>query len=87
EANYFKLPVIGSYSGGMAEAIINEKTGYLIKKNNLDDLVEKIIFLYENKEKRLEMGNFGHERVLHEFNYNKIINDFISLFKKILNQY
>ncbi|MFX1317487.1 MAG: glycosyltransferase family 4 protein, partial [Promethearchaeota archaeon] len=38
EANYFKIPVIGAASGGVPEAIIDGKTGLLIKPNDLNDL-------------------------------------------------
>ena len=48
EANYFKVPVIGTATGGISEAIIDGETGFLIKQNDINDLVEKIIFLYNN---------------------------------------
>lgn len=84
EANYFKLPVIGSYSGGVVEAIINEETGLLIKPNDVNDLKEKILYLYENKDKRILMGNKGFERVVREFNTEKIYHDYVNLFSNLL---
>lgn len=84
EANYFKLPVIGSFSGGMVETIIDGTTGLLVKPNDLIDLVEKILFLYHNKEIRIKMGIEGHKRVIQEFNWSKNIDDYINVFKNIL---
>ena len=40
EANYYNLPVIGTISGGITEAIEDHKSGLLIKPNDLDDLIE-----------------------------------------------
>ncbi|MFX1315205.1 MAG: glycosyltransferase family 4 protein [Promethearchaeota archaeon] len=59
EANYFKLPVIGTLSGGIAEAINNGETGLLVKPNDLNDLVEKILYLYGDKELRKKNGRKG----------------------------
>ncbi|MFW9882146.1 MAG: glycosyltransferase family 4 protein [Candidatus Thorarchaeota archaeon] len=84
EANYFKLPVIGSYSGGVGEAIVNEETGLLIKPNDVNDLKEKILYLYDNKDKRILMGNRGFERVVREFSTEKIYHDYINLFSNLL---
>jgi phosphatidylinositol alpha-1,6-mannosyltransferase len=86
EANYFKLPVIGTYSGGIVEAIIDGKTGFLVKQNDLDDLVEKILVLYENKYKRETIGIEGYKRVIKYFNWDKLIEDYIQLFKRLLKE-
>ena len=83
EANLFKVPVIGTLSGGIKEAIINEKTGYLIKPNDKNSLVEKISLLYINKEKRIEMGEYGQKRVISSFNWDEIIQFYLKLFKEL----
>jgi glycosyltransferase involved in cell wall biosynthesis len=86
EANFFKIPSIGSYSGGMREAIIDGKTGFLIKPNNLEDLIEKILFLYNNEDISKKMGQIGHNRVLESYSWREIINDYIDVFKEVINQ-
>ncbi len=83
EANYFKVPVIGTATGGMSEAIVNRKTGFLIKQNDTYDLVNKIIFLYNNEAKRKEMGENGFNRVITNFRWENIIRNYINLFNKL----
>jgi len=83
EANIFKVPVIGTLSGGIKEAIIHEKTGFLIEPDDRDSLVEKISFLYDNKEKKIEMGEYGQKRVISSFNWDEIINQYFKLFKEL----
>lgn len=85
EANYFNLPVIGTYSGGIVEAIEDGKTGLLVNQNDLNDLTEKILFLYENKDKRELMGQQGHERVIEDFNWDKLVNEYLNIFQSLLN--
>ena len=85
EANYFNCPVIGTFSGGVSEAVLDGETGLLIKEKDLNELVEKILFLYNNRDKCKEMGFKGHQRVLNDFNWDKIINDYITTFNQLLN--
>ena len=83
EANYFKVPVIGSATGGMSEAIIDGETGFLIKQNDINDLVDKIIFLSNNELKRKEMGENGFNRVIRDFKWEDIIQNYINLIRKL----
>ncbi len=85
EANYFCTPVIGSFSGGIIEAVVNGETGLLVKENDLNDLVDKILFFYFNEDKRRSMGIKGHDRVIKSFNWNLIVNDYINLFEDLIS--
>jgi len=84
EANYFKVPVIGTYSGGIRDAVRNGKTGLLVKPNNLEDLIEKILYLYDEEKIRTEMGNNGYNRVINEFLWEKRYYDFINILQKVV---
>lgn len=83
EANYYKVPVIGTSTGGIIDAIINGETGLLVKPNDLNDLVEKILFFYDNEDKRKEMGQLGYNRVVNEYTLDKTIKDYINVFKNL----
>lgn len=83
EANYHKVPVIGSATGGMLEAIINGETGYLIKPNDIQDLIDKILFLYNNRAKSEEMGEIGYKRVINQFLWDKIVKIYVQVFKSV----
>lgn len=84
EANYYKVPVIGTKTGGIVEAIVDGKTGFLIEQNDLNELVEKILVLYENESLRKKMGEMGHQRVVNEFLWEKIVQDYKKLFKSVI---
>ncbi len=85
EANYYRIPVIGSHSGGIVEAINDGETGFLIEPNNLNQLVEKLLFLFKNEELRKIMGELGYKRVLNEFSWEKIVNDYLRVFKEVMD--
>lgn len=84
EANFFRIPVIGTTSGGIIDAIEDKKSGLLIKPNNLPELVKAITYLYEHKEEREKMGEYGYNRVINDFNWELLINDYINLFKETI---
>lgn len=84
EANYHKIPVIGSASGGIIDAIVNNKTGLLIKPNSLKDLVDKILYLYDNEHNRIKIGENGYNRVINDFTWDKIIPDYIKVFEDLI---
>jgi glycosyltransferase involved in cell wall biosynthesis len=66
EANLFGLPVVGTRTGGVAEAIQDGKTGVLVE-DTTDDLIKGLQVLIESLELRAAMGSRGRVRVLEQF--------------------
>jgi phosphatidylinositol alpha-1,6-mannosyltransferase len=66
EANLFGLPVVGTRTGGVAEAILDGKTGVLVD-DTTDDLVRGLQILIDSPELRAAMGSRGRMRVLEQF--------------------
>ena len=86
EANYFNLPVIGTISGGIIEAIEDHKSGLLVKPNDLNGLINAIIYLYENEEERKSMGEYGHNRVINKYNWDYLVNEYIRIFENLIKK-
>ena len=87
EANYFKLPVIGSYTGGTKIAILDGKTGFLIKPKDELILKEKIMLLYNNKQLCYDLGEYGHKRVLEFFDWKKNALIYNKVLKEAIEEY
>lgn len=78
EANACEKPVIGGDSGGIKDAIDDGKTGYLVNPTDINDISNKIIKLFSDKELPRKMGRDGRKRAVKKFNYKyaaDIIND------------
>lgn len=72
EANSFKKPVIGSYSGGVPDAIADNLSGLLVKNpKDTNEIAEKIIKLLTNKSLAYKLGQQGYYRVINEFIWEK----------------
>jgi len=82
EAMICEKPVIAFNVASNPEIIVNNKTGYLTKINDVQVFTEKIHFFYHHPEKIKEMGHEGRSRVLQYFN---IVNSFTQL-ENYLNQ-
>lgn len=67
EAMYMKLPVIATVNRGHKELIKNDINGYLIEQDNMEDLIDKINFLFKNKKFKNNLG----------FNSTKLIDDYM----------
>lgn len=72
EANAMRTPVVASSAGGVVEAVEDGRTGFLYKPEDTDDLADKVLRLLRDKSLRLEMGDYGRERALKEFNWQVV---------------
>lgn len=81
EAQLMEKPVIATNVGGIPELMRNNETGYLVEKDNADDLIEKINLLLKNNEMRTKMGKEGREFVIKNFSWKVITKGFIELMK------
>lgn len=69
EANSFGKPVIAGKSGGIEDAVIDGKSGYLVDPNDVAMIKNAIIKVLTNQEITMKMGQFGKDRVNHDFQW------------------
>jgi phosphatidylinositol alpha-1,6-mannosyltransferase len=70
EANACGLPVIGSRSGGVPDAVIHEHTGLLVGEARPDQLAAAVERLIRNPEEARRFGQQGRERVVQSFTWS-----------------
>ena len=86
EAQSMEKLIIASNIGGSNETIINEKTGFLFKAGNANDLSKKIIRAITMDEMSLQlMGKEGRKNVIKKFNVEKMCFSTYSEYKRLLN--
>lgn len=61
ESYAYGKPVIASNLGSLADAVENGRSGLLFEPGNPEQIARCIRFLYENPEKRMEMGRYARE--------------------------
>lgn len=81
EAQLMKKPVIATSVGGIPELMEDKKTGFLVRKGNDIDIIEKISTLLENE----KFGEQGRNFVTKKFSWEKVSSDFLRFTKKEFN--
>jgi phosphatidyl-myo-inositol dimannoside synthase len=69
EAAASGIPSIGGKSSGAEDAIVDEVTGYLVDPMNIDEIVDKIIKLYNNRDNLYRLGLNALERARNNFTW------------------
>ena len=81
EANGCAKPVIGSFSGGIPDAIMDGKTGFLVDPLDIDAIANRVIQLFSNPELASKMGKNGRQRIQQELTWKHITQRIIQLFE------
>ncbi len=77
-------PVIATLGGGNGELIEQGKTGFLIEPKSSNELNNKILFFLNNEDAKNKFGRNGKERVKKEFSIEKMIINFVNIYKEII---
>ena len=79
EAQLMKKPVIATSVGGIPELMNDGITGFLVRKNDDVDIIEKISILMS--EETTQFGEMGRKFVSENFSWEKISEDFLKFVK------
>ncbi|MBP1663533.1 MAG: glycosyl transferase group 1 [Bacteroidetes bacterium] len=84
EAMQNQLPIISTSEGGIPDIVENDKTGFLIPKNNARALAEKLEILIKNPEMRLKMGKAGRLKYEKEFTMEIFEQNLHEILQKVI---
>ena len=84
EASLLELPIICSDTYGLAETIIENKTGLRHEVKNVDQLYNQMKLLVQNEETRTVLGKNGRQYVLEHFSADEISLQWFTFYKDIL---
>lgn len=82
EAQAFCLPVIAYSIPGINESILNNKSGYILDKiKDVDTVVNKIQYLFHNKQTCLKFGTNGRVFIEANFDIKKVHAAYMAIYK------
>jgi len=79
EAQLMKKPVIATNVGGIPEIMIDNRTGFLVEKENSSDWIYRINLMFEDEDKAKKMGEEGRKFIESNFDMNRIAKNFVSI--------
>ncbi|MDU5110363.1 MAG: glycosyltransferase [Clostridium sp.] len=79
------VPVVGFDSGGIKEQVINGVNGYVVNKNNSNDLYEKIRIVFNNSENK-NISNNSLNRFKELYSLENFKNRYFDLYYSLYNK-
>ncbi len=79
EASACGLPVIVSTTGGLGEAVVDNKTGFIIKHGDITTLIKNIVTLLSDKKLAAEMGQQGRALVVKDFSVHAMTKKILGI--------
>jgi glycosyltransferase involved in cell wall biosynthesis len=83
EAMAAGVPIISTPVGGIPDAVIENRNGYLVNQGNIDDLYDKLQILCQKRELREDMGKESQNIIKEKFEIEKIVFDLVKLYQNI----
>jgi L-malate glycosyltransferase len=80
------VPAVVSNVGGLPEVVLEGVTGYVVPKQNPEQLAKAILQLLENEENRNEMGLKGISHVREHYNWIDNANGMLELYEQTLKK-
>ena len=86
EAMSLGLPIVASNVGGISKQVENGYNGYLVERNDVEDLTEKIKLLMNNPTLRRQMGLNSRTFYEKEFKLEKMVDKTLAVYASILKR-
>ena len=86
EAMSLGLPIVASNVGGISKQVENGYNGYLVERNDVEDLTEKIKLLMNNPTLRRQMGVNSRTFYEKEFKLEKMVDRTLAVYASILKR-
>ena len=86
EAMSLGLPIVASNVGGISKQVENGYNGYLVERNDVEDLTKKIKLLMNNPTLRRQMGVNSRTFYEKEFKLEKMVDKTLAVYASILKR-
>ncbi len=86
EAMSCEVPVVGSRVGGLSEVVVEGETGFLCDPHDVGCMTQLILSLFTNEPYRAEIGRRARERATREFDRDRIVDQYVEVYRRLLSQ-
>ncbi|MDJ0734027.1 MAG: glycosyltransferase family 4 protein [Nostocaceae cyanobacterium] len=77
EAMAGSVPVVGSRVGGIPEAVLNEKTGFVVEPGDANELAAALLRILKDDNLRMSMGDASYQRAVDLFSWDHIVENLL----------
>jgi len=86
EAMQYSLPIISTNEGGIRDIVIDGITGCICPQNNIEILTDKLIYLFENTNIRVNMGKEARSLFLNKYTLEHFEENLFNIIEKIIDK-
>ena len=76
-------PVVASRSGGVVEIVKDRETGFIVEKNDPQQLAYSLLKLLEDDALRESMGRAGRKRAMDNYTWDKVAKTMLMRYQKL----
>lgn len=84
EAMRAGLPVVASDVGGIKEIVINNETGYLVSRGNVQELRQKLTYLLNNEQVRVSMGKLARQKYESQLTFEHMYDQTLAAYQELV---
>jgi glycosyltransferase involved in cell wall biosynthesis len=77
---------VGSRVGGLSEVVVEGETGFLCDPHDVECMTQLILSLLTNEPWRAEIGRRARERATREFDRDRIVDQYVEVYRRLLSQ-
>ncbi|MBN1627856.1 MAG: glycosyltransferase family 4 protein [Deltaproteobacteria bacterium] len=78
------VPIIGARTGGIPEVVNHGVNGYLIEPADTQAIVDSVVSLLQDPEKRRRLGMAGRQKVETSFSISTMVEAYLTLYDKLI---
>ncbi|MEH7112579.1 glycosyltransferase family 4 protein [Neobacillus niacini] len=86
EAMSCGLPVVVTENRGHKELVENNRNGWIVDKNNFQEMGERIKILVNDPVKKMEFGKYGREMIKSKYCLQNVLEQKCSIYKKFMSE-
>jgi len=87
EAGASAMPIVSTRHGGIIEAIVHEKTGFLVDEKDENSMAEFMMKLLEDPDQAKKMGQMGRKHIIENYFQEKQVRKIYELAKLALDHH
>ena len=87
EAMANSKPVVATWYGGAVEAVVHNKTGYIVNPFDVKRMAGYLVDLLENPVKAKKFGEAGFELATKDFNLKSKVSQHIDIYEQLIYEY
>lgn len=84
EAMAMGVPSIVTTTGGGKELLVDGESGFIVPVQDPTAIAEKIRWLYQSPEQRLQMGRHAQRRIINDFSCQASAKQHLAFFQSLL---